>query len=107
MALKIHLVAVALVALILTQIASADDAPKTISGPFGSKPIQLSVSSDGIKQRKEGGYICDLNASLGGGHYSEWGETEDDARTIVTKTCSNKSGLLLCKKDKATCRQDK
>jgi hypothetical protein len=74
---------------------------------FGSKPIQISISSEGITQRKEPGYICDLDVSLGGGHYSEWGETEDDARSIVTKKCSGKSGILLCKKEKAICKQDK
>lgn len=80
--------------------------PTPISGPFGSKAIQLSIGPAGIV-RKEGGYICDIDTTIGGGHYSEWGETEGDARTIVMKTCSNKSGLLLCKKDKVTCKQDK
>jgi hypothetical protein len=87
-------------------LSLAQNKPEAISGPFGSKAIQLSIGSGGIT-RKEGGYICDLDATLGGGHYSEWGETEKDAQTIVMKTCSNKSGLLLCKKDKVTCREDK
>jgi hypothetical protein len=82
-------------------------AEEPISGPFGSKPIQISIGSEGIKTKQGGGYVCDLGASLGGGHYSEWGETENDARTIVLKACSDKSGLLLCKKDKVTCKQEK
>jgi hypothetical protein len=73
--------------------------------PFGSNPIQLSLDKDGIKQKKEPGFICELDAI--NGHYSEWGETEKDARTIVMNTCSDKSGLLLCKKDKITCKEDK
>ena len=80
------------------------ESQKPISlSPFGTKPIQLSVDKDGIK-RKEGGFVCDLKAF--NGSYSEWGETEDDAKTIVMKTCSDKSGLLLCKKDKITCTKD-
>jgi hypothetical protein len=88
-------------------VAGADPAatPTPIS-LFGSKAIQLSVDSQGLKQ-KEGGFICELDASLGGGHYSEWGETEEDARTIVTKKCSGQSGLLVCKKEKAKCQKDK
>ncbi|MDZ4675939.1 MAG: hypothetical protein SGI74_00385 [Oligoflexia bacterium] len=78
-----------------------------IISPFGTKPIQLSIGSDGVKQRKEPGYICDIKATVGGGQYSEWGETEKDARTIVKKTCSDKSGLLLCIDDKITCKQEK
>lgn len=87
------------------QLLAQTDPPAVIS-PFGSKPIQLSIGTEGIT-RKNDGYICNLEASIGGGKYSEWGETENDARTIVMKTCSNKSGLLLCKKDKITCHQDK
>jgi hypothetical protein len=79
----------------------------TISGPFGLKPIQLSIGANGITQEKIPGFVCDLDASLGGGHYSDWGQTEDDARSIVTKKCSKNSGILLCKKDKAVCKQDK
>lgn len=79
----------------------------TISGPFGLKPIQLTIGSNGITQNKVPGHICDLDASLGGGHYSEWGQTEEDARSIVTKKCSDKSGMLLCKREKAVCKQDK
>ena len=85
--------------------AHAEDSK--VSGPFGSKSIQISFGSGGVTTKQGGGYICDLNASLGGGHYSEWGETENDAREIVYKKCSGKSGLLLCKRDKVTCKQDK
>jgi hypothetical protein len=74
---------------------------------FGSKPIQLELTKEGVQVRKEPGFICDLDASLGGGHYSEWGQTEEDARTIVYKKCSDNSGLLLCKKSKITCKEDK
>lgn len=73
---------------------------------FGSKPIQLQLGTNGVTQRKEPGHICDLAASLGGAKYSDWGQTEDDARSLVHKKCSDKSGLLLCKKDKAICRRD-
>ncbi len=97
--------------LLITAVAVAQtnkEAGKPISiGPFGSKPIQLSIDKDGIKKRKEPGHICDLTAAVTGTHYSEWGETESDARTIVTKKCSGDSGLLLCKKEKAICREDK
>lgn len=86
----------------LSVVAAAEE---TLS-LFGSKPIQLEVGPNGFKQRKEPGYICDLEASLGGAKYSEWGQTEEDARTIVHKKCSDKSGLLICKKDKAKCRQE-
>ncbi len=95
-----------LLILVFSLVASGQTETKTISGPFGSKPIQLSFGSGGVT-RKEGGFICDLDPSLGGGHYSEWGESEEDARTIVVKKCSSKSGMLLCKKDKATCKPDK
>jgi hypothetical protein len=78
----------------------------TIGGFFGSKPIQISIGANGITQNKVPGYICVLDASLGGGHYSEWGQTEEDARSIVTKKCSDKSGLFLCKKNKAVCKLD-
>lgn len=97
-----------IIMLALSDLSNAES-PKdqTISGPLGSKPIQLSIGSNGITQRKEPGYICDLDASMGGGHYSEWGQTEDDARSIVTKKCASKSGFFLCKKDKAVCKQEK
>jgi hypothetical protein len=83
----------------------AGDPPAEIS-LFGSKPIQLSVGKDGIKQNKTPGYVCEVTATLGGGHYSEWGETEKDARTIVMKKCSDESGMLLCKEDRVTCKID-
>jgi hypothetical protein len=91
--------------LLLPIILFAQSPTQTPISLFGSKAIQISADKDGLK-RKEGGYICDLTASLGGAHYSEWGETEDDARTIVWKACSDKSGLLICKKDKVTCKKD-
>lgn len=95
------------VLIILTSIAPAKSYPEEKSiNLFGAKPIQLNIGSEGITQRKEPGFVCDLAASLGGGHYSEWGQTEEDARSIVTKKCSDKSGMLLCKKEKATCKQD-
>jgi len=106
MSSKFFFLAIASLLLCVPTLVFAQTTPNTISGPFGSKPIQLSIGSKGI-ERKEGGFICDLDASLGSAHYSEWGETEKDARTIVLKTCSSKSGLLLCKKDKVTCKQDK
>lgn len=87
--------------------ATAQTPPKTISGPFGSKPIQLSIGSDGIKRKESPGFNCELKASLGDAHYSAWGETEEDARSLVAKACSDKSGLLLCKKANATCQQEK
>lgn len=87
-------------------LAQTKPAPTTISGPFGSKPIQLSIGANGIT-RKEGGYICDLDASIGKAHFSEWGETENDARSIVAKKCYKNAGFLLCKKDKITCKQEK
>lgn len=93
-------------ALCQSPIIYAQTTPKTISGPFGAKPIQLSIGSNGIT-KKDGGFICDLDASLSGKHYSEWGESEADARTIVHKACSKGSGLLLCKKKKITCKEDK
>jgi hypothetical protein len=74
---------------------------------FGSKPIQLEVTDKGLQQRKEPGFICDLKAELSGDKYSEWGQSEKDAQALVHKKCSDKSGLLICKKDKITCRQDK
>ena len=86
-------------------VSSTVFAEETIS-LFGTKPIQLSIGADGIKKNDKPGFICDLAASLGGAKYSEWGETEDDARSIVHKKCSDGSGLLLCKRDKAVCRQD-
>jgi len=86
-------------------IAAPRPSPSPIS-LFGSRPVQLSVGADGIRQRKENGFICDINATIGGGHYSQWGETEQDARTLVYKECCNKSGLLICKKDKITCKED-
>jgi len=79
------------------------DEPVTIS-PFGTKPIQLSIGKDGIKQNKEPGFVCELNAM--NGQYSEWGESERDARDLVHKKCSKKSGLLLCSKKKIKCRQE-
>jgi hypothetical protein len=104
-----HLLAFTLLIFSYTSLAEAQtkSSPAPISGPFGSKPIQLSIGAGGITKRKKPGYTCSLDATIGGGHYSEWGETEKDARTIVMKTCSNKSGLLLCKKDKVTCKQEK
>jgi hypothetical protein len=87
--------------------ADSNKEQSPIGGLFGSKAIQLSVGADGIKQKKEPGYICDIDATLGGGHYSEWGETEKDARTIVMKTCDKNSGALLCKEEKITCKQEK
>ena len=86
--------------------AEDDSKNRPIGGLFGAKPIQLSVDSGGV-HKKDGGFICDLDAELGAGHYSEWGETEKDARTIVHQKCSNKSGVLICKKDKIICKQDK
>lgn len=81
------------------------DTKKQINiSPFGTKPIQLGIGKHGI-ERKEGGYICELDAM--NGHYSEWGETEKDARTLVVKACSRKSGLFLCKEDKVKCKEDK
>ncbi len=95
------------VLIILTAITPAKSYPEEKSiNLFDAKPIQLNIGSEEITQRKEPGFVCDLVASLGGGHYSEWGETEEDARSIVTKKCSDKSGMLLCKKEKATCKQD-
>jgi hypothetical protein len=89
--------------LLLPGILSAEE---TIN-LFGSKPIQINVGKDGIKTQRGGGFVCDLAATLGGGKYSEWGQTESDARNIVMKICSDKSGSLLCKKDKVVCRQEK
>lgn len=108
MSLKISLLTVLIAAaLIHSNFAMAQTPPKTISGPFGSKPIQLSIGSDGIKRKEGPGYNCELKASLGDAHYSAWGETEEDARSLVAKSCSDKSGLLLCKKSNATCQQEK
>jgi hypothetical protein len=73
---------------------------------FGKKPIQLEPTRNGIKQNKNSGFICELKAKLTGEKFSEWGQTENDARSIVTKKCSGKAGLLLCKRDDATCKQD-
>lgn len=92
------------VAIILLFIFNAQ-AEETLS-LFGSKPIQLEIGKDGVKQRKEPGFICDLTASLGGASYTEWGQTEEDARSLVHKKCSEKSGLLICKRDKASCRKE-
>jgi hypothetical protein len=80
---------------------------QTSLSPFGSKPIQIGIGEDGKLEQKKSGFICDLTASLGSAHYSEWGETEKDAQTIVLKKCQDKSGLLICKRDKITCRVDK
>ena len=93
--------------LIIAAVAKAESTPEKKSiNLFGTKPIQLSVGSNGITQNKEPGYICDLDASLGGGHFSEWGQTEEDSRSIVAKKCSDKAGILLCKKEKAICKKD-
>ena len=102
----LKLFGVALMLVAFSQVSVAEEQKKTniISGPFGSKPIQLSIGSEGIT-RKEGGYICDLESI--GAKYSEWGETEKDARTIVLQACNKKSGILICKKDKITCKEDK
>jgi hypothetical protein len=97
--------------LLLTCVAFAEaqtprPSPTPMSlGLFGSKPIQLSVDKAGIK-RVEHGFVCDLDSEVSKVHYSEWGETEKDARIIVKKKCSNSSGLLLCKEDKITCKAD-
>jgi hypothetical protein len=74
---------------------------------FGKKPVNITVGKDGVETQRGGGFICDLAASLGDAKYSEWGKTESDARNIVHKKCSDKSGLLICKKDRVTCREDK
>jgi hypothetical protein len=92
-------------ALLLCGSAAADpkEKPKEIN-LFGTKAIQLGVSKDGIK-RKEGGHICELKAINGA--YSEWGETDKDARELVLQKCSKNSGRLLCSRDKITCKEDK
>lgn len=74
---------------------------------FGKEPVNITADKDGIKTQRGGGWICDLKASLGDAQYSEWGKTESDARGIVHKVCSDKSGLLICKKDRITCHEDK
>lgn len=95
-----------LLSILSVHVWAQSSPPPIISGPFGSKAIQLSIDSKGIT-RKEGGYICSVKAAVNGAPYSEWGETEKDARTIVLKKCSGKSGLLLCKSDNVTCKEDK
>ena len=104
---KLNITKIILFIIILSSISHAESAKDNTISLFGNKPIQINVDSDGITQHKEPGFICDLDASLGSGHYSEWGQTEDDARSIVTKKCSSRSGILLCKRDKAICKQDK
>jgi hypothetical protein len=105
MTIKFFFINAAFFILLLSSVSYSEE-PAAIS-PFGSKPIQLSIGPGGITQNKQPGFTCVLDASLGGGHYSEWGQSENDARTIVHQKCSDKSGLLLCKKDKITCQQDK
>ncbi len=79
---------------------------KVISGPFGSAPIQIGFGSKGIEIKKDPGFVCELTAVINGKKYTQWGETENDARSLVHKECSDNSGLLLCKKDKITCKQE-
>jgi hypothetical protein len=94
--------------LILSHVNLAGaQSPTPISGPFGSKPIQLSIGAGGITQRKEPGWNCDIDTTIGGGHYSDWGQIEKDAREIVLQECNKKSGMLICKKEKITCKQEK
>ena len=76
-----------------------------VSGPLGSQPLQISLGSSGVTLKHKDGFTCDLKASAGGGSYSEWGQTENDARGIVFQKCSNKSGILLCSKDKIVCKK--
>ena len=97
---------VLLAGLSLSPSVFAGDKEMPAIGLFGTKPIQIGIDEKGL-HKKEGGFICDLEASLGGAKYSEWGQTEEDARSIVTKKCGDKSGILLCKRDKAKCREDK
>lgn len=104
---KKHLFKVLFLIIGLFQYSYAETPKDNSINLFGSKSIQIEINSEGLSKRKEPGYFCDLDASLGGAHYSEWGETEEDARTIVTKKCSAKSGLFLCKKEKAICKQEK
>ncbi len=92
------------ISLILTTSTSVN-AEETIY-LFGKKPVNITVGKDGVETQRGGGFVCDLTASLGGAKYSEWGKTESDARGIVHKVCSDKSGLLICKKDRITCRKD-
>ena len=77
--------------------------PDVLGGPFGSKPIQISIGSDGITAKKGGGFECHLEAM--NGKYTEWGETEKDAQGMVMRTCGNGSGILLCHRDKITCKE--
>lgn len=104
--MKIHHI-LTIIVLSFISICHADDSQKPIDlFGLGTKPIQIGLGKDGL-ERKGNGYICDVSATLGNAKYSEWGETEDDARTIVLKKCSANSGVLLCKKDRVTCREDK
>ncbi len=95
------------ITLLIVSRAKAESPPQAPISLFGTKPIQLSLDAQKGLVRKEGGFICELAATLGGGHYSEWGETEKDAQEIVLKKCGNSSGLLLCKRDKVTCKEEK
>ncbi|MCC6278723.1 MAG: hypothetical protein IT289_12475 [Oligoflexia bacterium] len=102
----ISLIAAIMIFGITPELIAQSTEQTPLSGPFGFKPIQLSIGKDGIK-RKEGGFVCDLSATFGGAHYSEWGETEKDARTIVMKSCEKGSGTLICKADNIKCREEK
>lgn len=90
-------------AIFLSQASAEEKKPETIY-LFGQRPIQLEATKDGIKQNKDPGFVCELKAKITGEKFSEWGQTEDDARSIVTKKCSDKAGLLLCKRDEASCK---
>ncbi|MDZ4678766.1 MAG: hypothetical protein SGI74_14815 [Oligoflexia bacterium] len=107
MSFQIKFSAAILILLILPfQMKAEEKKPETIY-LFGKKPIQLEATKDGIKQNRNPGFVCELKAKISGEKFSEWGQTEEDARLIVAKNCSDKAGLLLCKKENATCIQDK
>lgn len=98
-----------LIAIALTAFSfrawTEDKPPETIY-LFGKKPIQIEVNKEGLKQNKEPGYNCELKAKLSGEKFSDWGQTEKDARSLVAKKCADKAGLLLCKEKEAVCKKE-